>query len=174
MSVRAIRLSAAFILAGLAFGAAPAAPAFADGMIARPTWHHPRHVVRERVRVVRQVVYVPQYVATSCGGCGSAYAAPQYYAASTYIPYRHIAPQAYYYGTSCGGCGGYATVAPRYHDHHHHQYQYGGGYIAPRQQYHSTADLRPARYSAEEYQAEQEPVYVAPRRHRFHTLRSRY
>jgi hypothetical protein len=113
MSLRAIRLSAAFVLAGLAFGAAPAAPALADGIIAKPVWHHPRHVVRERVRTVRQIVYVPQYYTTSCG-CGSAYATPQYYTGGTYIGYRHIAPQPHYYG-------GYA---PRHHYEHRHAYRY--------------------------------------------------
>jgi hypothetical protein len=158
MSLRVLRLSAAFVLTGLAFAAAPTVPALADGLIARPVWHHPRHVVRERVRTVQQIVYVPQYT-TSCG-CGSAYATPQYYTGGTYIGYRHIAPQPYYYG-------GYAP------HHRYHQHAYHGGYQS---NYYSTADVRPAQYSAEEYGDEQEPAYVAPRRHRYGypTLRVRY
>jgi hypothetical protein len=184
MSSRAIRLSAAFVLAGLAFGAAPIAPALADGLIARPVWHHPRPIVRHHV--VRQVVYVPQYyAASSCGGCGSSvgYAAPQYYHASacggcgssSYIPYRHIVQPQYvavrpqYYANPCGGC-----AAPAAYHHHHH-----GGYAISQHapQYYSDADVQPARYSAGADEGEQEPVYVAPRRHRYHgypTLRARY
>jgi hypothetical protein len=164
MSLRTIRLSAALVLAGFAFVAAPPAPALADGIVAKRVTHHPRHVVvKERVRtvhhVVRKIVYVPQYYTTSCGGCGSAHVAPQHYIGGTYIPYRHIAPQPYYYGTSCGGCT----------SHYHHRH---GGFIAALHS-HFTAHVQPAQYSAEENEGEQAPAYVAPRRHRFHTLKTR-
>src|SRR3954447_10784434 len=98
MSLRPLRLAAGFLVTSLAFGAAPTAPALADGIVAPPPrYHAPRYVrhhvryvprVRTVYRTVPRIVYVPQYH-NPCGGCGS----PAVYA-----------PPVQYYNSSCGGC----------------------------------------------------------------------
>jgi len=159
MSLRPLRLAAGLLVTSLAFGAAPTAPALADGMIAPPPrYHAPRYVrhhvryvprVRTVYRTVPRVVYVPQPVpvyASPCGGCAS----PAVYA-----------PPVQYYNSSCGGCGygvstgyrsgyvgaGYADYEPQYapaystgyyggySDGYYGGYSggyYGGGYVGAR------------------------------------------
>jgi hypothetical protein len=146
MSLRPLRLAAGLLATNLAFGAAPIAPALADGMIAPPPRYHApryvRHHVRTVYRTVPRVVYVPQPVpvpiqyANPCGGCGS----PAVYA-----------PPVQYYNSSCGGCGygvggydtgyigaGYADYEPQYAPAYSGYYgggyggYYGGGYVGAR------------------------------------------
>jgi hypothetical protein len=118
MSLRPIRLAAGLLLTSFAFGIAPAAPALADGMAPPPARHHVRHHVRhrvwhaprvvtvERIRVVPQIVYVPQPVyTTACGGCGAHVA---------YVPAPRPLPT-YYYSGSCGGCGYGGATTPTYY-----------------------------------------------------------
>src|SRR5215204_4965512 len=124
MSLRPLRLAAGLLLTSLAFGAAPVAPALADGMIAPPPrYHAPRYVrhhvryvprVRTVYRTVPRVVYVPQPVpvlvqyASPCGGCGCGVSG---YVGGGYADYEPQYAPAYY-----GGYSGY----------------YGGGYVGAR------------------------------------------
>jgi hypothetical protein len=145
MSLRPLRLAAGLLVTSLAFGAAPVAPALADGMIAPPPRYHAPRYVRHHVRYVPRVrtVYVPQPVpvpvpvhyASPCGGCG----APAVYAPEPF------------YNSSCGGCGygvagynagyvgvGYADYEPQYAPAYSGYYggysggYYGGGFVGAR------------------------------------------
>ena len=144
MSLRPLRLAAGLLLTSLAFGAAPVAPALADGIVAPPPRYHVRHHthVRTVYRTVPRVVYVPQPVPVAvnpCGGCGSA---------------AVYAPPVRHYHSSCGGCGygavstgyysgyGYADYEPQYAPAYYSGYPagyyggysgyYGGGYVGAR------------------------------------------
>jgi hypothetical protein len=152
MSLRPIRLAAGLLVTSLVFGAAPLAPALADGIVVPPPrYHAPRYVrhhvryvprVRTVYRTVPRIVYVPQPVPqyhNPCGGCGS----PAVYA-----------PPVQYYNSSCGGCGyggistgyssgyvgavGYDDYEPQYAPAYSGYYggystgYYGGGYVGGR------------------------------------------
>jgi hypothetical protein len=138
MSLRPLRLAAGLLVTSLAFGAAPVAPALADGIIAPPPrYHAPRYVrhhvryvprVRTVYRTVPRIVYVPQPVPqyhNPCGGCGyggagysSGYVGAGY---ADYEPQYAPAYSGYYGGYSDGYYGGGYSGG-----------YYGGGYVGAR------------------------------------------